>query len=322
MPDDFEALNPFAVQRDIPVPQDAPLGNPGQATGDVKSSHNLDVVPPAPIAKPPRITSGGIVHDDPPAAGDPTEDPNTVEAEPQGGKPTRKPTAQERINRLVKRNHQATDENSALRGELARLTEVVSQLQTGSAPRPAATPSAPTAPWKQQPQGEVPPAQALSMLVEQAVAKAIQPIAQRTEEDAKLAQLQAAHERSFSEVAEEHPELRDQTSPLRQTFNALFDGRPEIAALPDAPAIVTTMALGVLGGAAEAQKEQTSRKRSAVIHKPSPIPTDTGPGPGKQVLQQVEAARARLRAGESNLEDYKLLRTYSAYQAQAAQGGR
>lgn len=266
----------------------------------------------------PRMLRGSVVPreavpDEPAAAPAPKE--------PDEG--PRKTAIQARIDRLIRRKGQAETERDALRSQLDGVSRELASLRASLAsvnkPTSAPAPSPglfgdgterPAAPAAGAPQD-------ISGLVEAAVQKAMAPFAAQASEARKLSELRAAHEAVFAEVAQDFPELKDQTSELRQTFNIIFDSRADLQALPDAPAIVANMARGLLADQRRAEQKQSAAKRAAGIHTPTPVVTDPAPDKFTKIADKaIEDARERMRSGVGGTADYALLR-----KAQRARSG-
>lgn len=258
----------------------------------------------------PRIMSGSVVPREPL----PTEPRQaTAPTEPDEG--TRKTALQARIDRLVRKKGQAETERDAFRSQLEGVTKELASLRASlasvnkptSAPAPspglfgdaAEHPAAPAA-------SAVPD---ISGLVEAAVQKALAPLTAKAAEAARISELRAAHEAVFAEIVEDFPELKDQQSELRKTFNVIFDSRQDLQQLPDAPAIVANIARGVLADQRRAEQKQSAAKRAASIHTPTPVVAEPPADKFSKIAEKaVEDARERMRAGIGGSADYALLR--------------
>lgn len=253
-------------------------------------------------------------------------DPATVEAvdapvAPAPAEPTRRKSVQDRIDRLTKRNHEVKSQNDALAQQLAALAQqnqmLFAQLVNQRAPvgAPAAAPSADPFAGGETGAAQT-PALDLRRQIAEAVRGEVAPISESLRNIHQSNAIRQAHEQSFSEAAEDYPELRDNSSEFRRVFNDLYDGAPaEVKRLPNAPMHLALQARGILADARRAEQTTTAKKRAATVHVPTPTATDE-PTEGvipKSIENAAEAARKRFRDGTNTAEDYALLRKLSQF---------
>lgn len=221
-------------------------------------------------------------------------------ATPADGQPAADPQItqiNDRLNSLIQA--QETDPNAAILDRLGGLeTALVNLVHRPApvAPTPAASggnldrllgkaPPSPT-----DPTGSVD----LKQLITDTVQQAIAPVIQQTQESAAAQQLTQQHTQSFNRAIQGFPELADANSSQRQLFNKLFDGRGDIAALPDAPAIVAEMVRGLTAGQAAEIKDTTIRKQQASAQPPAAGRHDIlGQAPGN--LEKLKELKGQLQ---------------------------
>jgi hypothetical protein len=297
-----------------------------QNRGDLQGGHDLDASPPEPLDGPRSEQStiaqptGQIQREEAPEA---QPDPSGAPPQPQEGQ-ARRTGIQERINKLVRQRNEKSEENSRLLQEIAALRDSIGGLKDRVAlPNSSAAPPANVGfnadPWaggRAEPQGAQTPGD-IAGIVEAAIAKAVAPLYQKAAVDQASTERRGQHEVAFQEAARDYPELLTPTSELRQVFNALYDNRPDVAQLPDAPLIIANMARGILADQRRGEQRVAADKRAAAVHVPTPAATDrpVGGGPSKTLVDAVEAAKQRIRQGGKSFQDYKLLRMASAFQA-------
>jgi len=108
----------------------------------------------------------------------------------------------------------------------------------------------------------------IAQLVQSSVQQAIAPIAEQVQTNREQQQLAAQQRASFEKAAASEPGLNED-GPLWDAFQQIWDGRPDLQSLPDAPQLVATMAKGVLSDARVAEKRTDERKVAANIQKPA-----------------------------------------------------
>lgn len=232
-------------------------------------------------------------------------------AKPDEG--ARKTAIQARIDRLTRKTHQATSERDNLRDEVSKLREQIAALSQAPPARAPATAPRPTGPFGQVEDPAAAPSELPSTdiagVVKAEIQKALAPWTRQAAEQARMSELRQAHEAAFAREVEEFPDLKNPDSDLRKVFNEIYDGRPDLQVIPDAPAIIANMARGVLADQRRAEQKQTAAKRTATVHAPIP---QAAPLP-EQALQRVAEkatndAWDRMRNGVGGEGDYKLLR--------------
>jgi hypothetical protein len=201
----------------------------------------------------------------------------------QDGTPNASPV-EDRIAAIVGQRNQAQGqvtslqtENAVLAEKLASLEQKISQVQTNMVSEPSSeqrldrllaadqTISAegkPTARAKDGPD--------IAALVAAAVSKAISPITEKIDKAEQQSVLKTQHNVSFSKAVELVPELLDKDSEVSKTAERLWQGRPDIANLPDAPLVFAQIAKGIVADVRKVDKTVTDRKRQAAVQSPAP----------------------------------------------------
>lgn len=184
----------------------------------------------------------------------PGNDPGSIEqpknlsdASNAGTHATPKPTELEsRINQLVSATSKAEEiaaqtqgENLELKNMILSLTSTVEGLKQGV---PAANP--PSDPFT--PPNSLTDPGSFDTQMKAAIESALSPITKRIADDDARVELQQKQAAVLQEVASTMPELRDPTSAEHQLFTKLYNGRPDIQKLPDAPRIVAEMTRGLM----------------------------------------------------------------------------
>lgn len=238
----------------------------------------------------------------------------------------RRRTVQDRIDTLTRRYHTAEEEKSILSQQLRQLADVVNQQQhmlqsmrssAPSAPAPA-QPSAGDATFgsllatgEEQPKpsaGTAAPMPDISRIVEEAIGRYDQ---KRRQETAEYTQLRNSHEVSFAQAVEEFPELADQRTAFRRTFNNVFDKSP-LRVLPDGPYQIALQVRGILADEAGRAARKTEQKRQATVIVPTPSTTDTPDTSRVAIQKEFDKAAAAIRGGDSSYETFRKWRVLRA----------
>jgi hypothetical protein len=109
-------------------------------------------------------------------------------------------------------------------------------------------------------------------LVSAAIKEAIAPISEEMaayKQDREASKVTDAQRQSYNIAAQQYPDLKDANSELSKIADKLFQSRPDLAALPDAPMVISSMAKGILADTRAVTKEVTQQKRDAAVTKPN-----------------------------------------------------
>lgn len=238
-----------------------------------------------------------------------------VEVGVDGGPPgaRRGRSAQDRIATLTKNWRQEQEGNAQLNNQLAQVLSLVqnqaaelSNLKSNRASAPANSGSSPFGAGSEAANSNAPISlDAIHGVVREAIGSYDRELRQAQVGQLKL---QQAHENSFSDAVVEFPELGDQRTSARQTFNKLFANSP-LRALPDAPYQIALQVRGILADEARTASAKADQKRLASPMAPSPSGNDV---PG------YEAAADSKRLAQLGLEikkgnsDYAVFREWKA----------
>lgn len=252
--------------------------------------------------------------DEEPAGGD-----NAAAEGADAPKTSRTSRLQERIGRLTRARREAEDSRDQLGSQLAAVLaqnqELMSQLvasRAAPAAAPASTAGSEPFAGGESRSGAIPiTAVDVQRIVEGTVRRALAPVVEAQQGSQAAANTRVAHERSFADATVDYPELRDQESDLRKTFNELYDNSDaDFLRRSDAPYRIAIMARGLLADEKRSEQRQARRKVGASVHVPTPTATDgiESGAPSKTVQDGVAAAKQRLRLGQGTFDDYKLIR--------------
>lgn len=122
-------------------------------------------------------------------------------------------------------------------------------------------------------------------LIATAVAKAVQPLADSIKQDRENDTIKDAQGKSFALAVQQYPDLKDPNSELSQIADKLFNARPDLAVLADAPMVISSMAKGILADTRAVNKEVAEHKRNAAVEKPK--------GTGNLEVQSLSEDRDR-----------------------------
>ena len=224
-------------------------------------------------------------------------DPNQTPEEKQGT------SAQDRINLLTRKRHDAERQAEAANSQLAvqadQLAALQAQVQRLTAPPPPVAPPAqsPTSPFG-QPQpvapatGAIDPA-AIQAMVASAVRDAIAPVTQSVTANARAQR----HQVSFAETARQLPQLADANSELHQTFQEIWASRPDLQELDDGVTLAAYAAQGVVG--ARPAAPTPADKTAAAVNAPRAAPRNILPqgGNAAQAQELADKLQAQGQAG-------------------------
>lgn len=197
---------------------------------------------------------------------DPNPNPNQTKTNTKSdGEP--KGSFQDRLNQITRRASdaervaaQTITENTELREQLGRLESQIQQLSA----RPAAPAS--TSPEGDLSRADVPGNfEALAAKIKEDVLGVVKPVLDEFAQSKAEKQLAVTQKQSFDRAAKAHPELRDPDSKLFQTFEKLWDGRPDLQGVDGSPEILAEAARGLL---TEARATEQVRKMAAAADTP------------------------------------------------------
>lgn len=241
----------------------------------------------------------------------PTQDTTTVAAgEIREPKPRRGRSLQDRINILTRDRRETRDENSQLRAELQRLTEVVVKQSATPAPRPAMKPAGVFSQDSEgNESGEAGGAAQTPFSIDDVRSAIREEITSYDQEQrtaiAKQSEIQNQQEDSLREALEEFPELGDQRSRANQVYRELYLKSP-LRGLPDAPYQVALQVRGILADESQQAAVTTDKKRQAGVVTPTPTNTSSTGGPSAAVLRkQYDTLSQELRSGNTDFRLYK-----------------
>jgi hypothetical protein len=290
---------------------------------------NLDDTPSQPLFGASDIGNSGAGHispmDEPQESA--VQEDQDAGLETDAPKPAkRRSRLQDRISRLVQQRNDRSTEAESLRDQLASVNSELQALRTqvSRLPAPAAAPS--TSPGtdhsflsgeglNEEEGNQSPPAPAqqgdLRSIVQGELARALKPIIDSTRANSEKEARVRKHQASFAETAQDYPELADPNSEIRVIFDQIYDGRPDLQRLDDAPAVIAPMARGILADQKRSEQAQAGKKRAASIHVPQPAAVEAEPGQAKLSASAAEAldlAKKRIRDNVADFNDYKLIR--------------
>jgi len=175
---------------------------------------------------------------------------------------------EDRINSLLAKSEAASAQaesaaasNALLTQRLARLEETLSGI---SRPRQSETP--PKVASTEKASGSD-----IAEIVKGIVQEAIGPLVQEREERKAQETRAARHNAAWSRAVAENPELSDAASPLRKTAERIWEGRPDLQVLDDAPLIVANLARSFLVTERATEQGKTEVKRQAGVTRPVPV---------------------------------------------------
>ncbi len=181
-----------------------------------------------------------------------------------------------RINQLVGATAKAEEISAAVQGEnielknmILSLTSTVEGLKQGApTANPPSDPFSPPAPLSDT--GN------FDSKMAAAVKEAIAPITKRIADDDARVELQQKQAAVLQQVAEQMPSLRDPNSEEYLLFQRLYNGRPDIQQLVDAPRIVAEMTRGLLSDKrAESHFFDMAKSRASAVPSMGPGRTPT-----------------------------------------------
>lgn len=106
-------------------------------------------------------------------------------------------------------------------------------------------------------------------LVQAAVAKAVKPLSDELQANKAQAGLREAHRRSFIQASRTNPRLNDPGSAEAKAFEQIWEARPDLRALPDAPVLVSEIARSLAMSSTQAVRDQSMTKKQAATVKPT-----------------------------------------------------
>jgi hypothetical protein len=175
---------------------------------------------------------------------------------------------EDRINSLLAKSEAASAQaesaaasNALLTQRLARLEETLSGISR---------PRTPEAPPKAAPTDKVAGTD-IAEMVKGIVQEALSPLVQEHQERTAREARAAKHNAAFAKAISENPELADTASPLRKTADRIWEGRPDLQVLDDAPLIVANLARSFLVTEKSIEQTKTEVKRQAGVTRPAPV---------------------------------------------------
>ncbi len=132
--------------------------------------------------------------------------------------------------------------------------------------------------------------QDIAAMVQATVRDALAPVTEKIQASEAQAALQNQQAVAYQQAVKTYPGLEDSQSPLSQVAQKIWNGRPDLASLPDAPVVIATMAQGALAEAKLADKVTTERKQQASIVQPAPVSDKVNQpeaGSRREVINQV-----------------------------------
>lgn len=207
-----------------------------------------------------------------------------------------------RIGAILAQRDRAQESNTALQNQnrvlaerLARLEDTLATNLNRQAPdsRESQTPPVGT---QESPANS----QDIVSLVKAAVSEAVKPINERFERSEVETRRLEKQKQAFGIAARQFPDLADPESELSRTVERLWQGRPDLAQLDDAPLIFANLARGVVTDQRRQNASTAERKREAQIPRPSDV-VQRALNKG-ETNDRVEAARqVKERAGEQGI---------------------
>lgn len=314
--DDFGSLGPTA-----PEDHQATSDITGVMLKDLKDAGQIGnaVMPPS-IAHSQELSSARLEGADAPTA----QEAERVAIENLGPAPAagRRPrTAAERINQLVRQNHEKDNTVNELRAQMAELRNLVSTLPQQFAARAAPQAAPAPAPQAQDPLGALlnggaaqppaPPALPVTPSLDAlGVARVVTQVLNDRDQQQRAvidqaASLRATHEESFARACEDLPALRDGRTQARQLFNQLFDRSP-LKALPNGPEHVALQVRGLLADEPRRQPAPEARQQASLAT-PAAAPTvDIATGAQRSVVErELAKSYEEMRNGEAGVGLHK-----------------
>lgn len=181
------------------------------------------------------------------------------------------------------------EQNKTLATRLAILEDQLATFATRSTPG-SQIPAKPEIPPASIPKSSSDTPDIASM-VRGIVQDAIKPITERFDQTEAKQALQLKQKQAFTIAASQCPDLADPESDLSQTVERLWQGRPDLAGLPDAPIVLTNIARGILADARRADVKQVEQKKQANILKPAPTSARVNNEPPNERAELAKTVR-------------------------------
>jgi hypothetical protein len=250
-------------------------------------------------------------------------------AEIEKPKARRGRSVQDRFNILTRNLRGTQDENSELKAELSKLTELVmkqdQKFSATPAPRPASLPGEQSV-FQSDPTGEGNSAaggaatQPFSLDdVRSAVREEISTYdKQLRDANAAQAELTTQQEESLQLALQEFPELADQRSRAHQVYRELYL-KSSLRTLPDAPYQIALQVRGMLADEATNSAATVERKKQAGVVTPQPTNTGAVAGGGANVnalKKEMSVLAAEMKQGNN---DYRVYRRWRLAREQLKQ---
>lgn len=180
-----------------------------------------------------------------------------------------------RIGSILAQRDRAQDQNTALQQQNRVLAERLARLEDTLSSQIRQPADAPGSRDRQDPSAGQRSAPASSQdiveLVRNAVTEAVKPINERFERSEAETRRLEKQKQAFGIAARQFPDLADPESVLSQTVERLWQGRPDLAQLDDAPVVFANIASGIVADQRRQTAQQTERKRDAQIPRPSDV---------------------------------------------------
>lgn len=111
----------------------------------------------------------------------------------------------------------------------------------------------------------------IAALVNAAVQDAIAPVVKKFTERDQADIIKNQQQASFNAAVAQYPDLKDPASDLSQMADKLYQNRLDLASLPDAPMIISSMAKGILADTRAVNAEVREHKRNAAVQDTKPV---------------------------------------------------
>lgn len=157
----------------------------------------------------------------------------------------------------------------------------------------------------------VPNSQVFQESINSAVEKALKPM---LDQDAEKSARLTKHQASYAKVVERDPAFLDPSSEEKKYFDQVYNSRPDIQVLEDAPAVVAEMVRGIMADdRIEAVRQDLAKSRTALPDSAG-RPTPQGdPEKVREAFKQLQAKGEKIELTVAERGDYLNLATAVAH---------
>jgi len=153
--------------------------------------------------------------------------------------------------------------------------------------------------------------QAFQESIDSAVQKALKPM---LEQNAESSTRLSKHQASYAKVVERDPAFLDPSAEEKQLFDKVYNSRPDIQVLDDAPAVVAEMVRGIMADDRIDAVRQDLAKSRAALPDSAGRPTPQGdPEKVREAFKQLQAKGEKVELTVAERGDYLNLATAVAH---------